>query len=899
MINSFLELLQDKGLLLSDQAIDECSEAQPLLHDGDIADTLWLAYKMGGCHDWLDKATDMSEDDRETLTIETVDLPPLVDSQIPSLSMSVPNVQTSAVVEPEVPNGGMPIQVQASPALPDTREIGRVLRPLMRKVPSLRRSVLDDLATVNRIAERDIWLPILKPFPERWLDLELVTESSKFSFLWQDTLAEFQHLLEYQGAFRNVRIWSIEGAETNIPRLVTKTQKSSQMQSSHSPKELVDVSGRRLVLLISDCRSNLWRQGIIYDWLALWGRHGPASIVQLLPERLWQQSELNVGFSVQVESRAPGTPSHKLQVRELLRHIRISPTDSLTVPVVTLTANALKQWALVLVGAGHQRTPARLFDRSWVQNSERAAAVPGIKPGSPEARLELFNATASPLAQQLASRMAAVPVDLSVVYMIQQELLPQITPVHIAEVYASSLLEAVETQPSEFGETERYDFAPGVRVLLNKVTPLHHTLEVIEVLSQRLARILGFEIKSFTALLSPKSAWSQEVKEAILPFAQVATEVLHRLGGDYAELARQVELDAQGRSDWIQPIEQDEPDPVAEFPPLTPFEFIDARFTDGAEIPLFPPPLETETFTILTLEAGQPSEVTQALEPFDITVATLIDNQGQWQVQRQQQTARRYVELLPEKVALEMVAIPGDTFTMGSPDDELERDGDESPQHEVTIELFFMGRYPITQAQWRLVAALPQVERKLEVDPSNFKGDNRPVEKVSWYDAVEFCARLFVHTGREYRLPTEAEWEYACRAGTTTAFHFGDMITTEVANYNGSAYAEGPEGKDRDSTTPVDEFGFANTFGLSDMHGNVYEWCQDQWHDSYEDASTDGSAWLIPDADDEDTERLMRGGSWADSPWYCRSAYRLYHTPGYRFYDIGFRVVCSALRILP
>ena len=237
----------------------------------------------------------------------------------------------------------------------------------------------------------------------------------------------------------------------------------------------------------------------------------------------------------------------------------------------------------------------------------------------------------------------------------------------------------------------------------------------------------------------------------------------------------------------------------------------------------------------------------------------------------------------------EMVRIPGGSFMMGSLKDEEGHDESESPLHTVNVPPFFMGRYPVTQAQWRAVAVLKPVERELKVDPSNFKGDKRPVEQVSWDDAIEFCARLSAHTGREYRLPTEAEWEYACRAGTTTPFHFGDMITTEVANYNGSAYADGPDGDNRQQTTPVDHFGFANAFGLSDMHGNVWEWCQDQWHDNYDDAPKDGSPWLTKDSE---ASRVIRGGSCLSNPWYCRSASRNFNQPGNRYNNLGFRVVC-------
>jgi formylglycine-generating enzyme required for sulfatase activity len=265
-------------------------------------------------------------------------------------------------------------------------------------------------------------------------------------------------------------------------------------------------------------------------------------------------------------------------------------------------------------------------------------------------------------------------------------------------------------------------------------------------------------------------------------------------------------------------------------------------------------------------------------------------------LQTEQRTTQYYRESMKNGVSLDMVLIPGGTFWMGSPNDEIDRQKTESPQHEVTVPSFFMGRYPVTQAQWRFVAELPMIDRSLESDPSRFKGDNRPVEQVSWHDAIEFCRRLAQKTGRPYRLPSEAEWEYACRAGTTTPFHFGKTITSELANYDGSgSYADGEKGEYRQETTPVDRFGFANAFGLCEMHGNVWEWCEDHWHSHYEGAPVDGSAWHDLEAD-ENAERVVRGGSWFDVPLYCRSASRSCDVAGFRFYIFGFRVVCFAPR---
>jgi formylglycine-generating enzyme required for sulfatase activity len=274
-------------------------------------------------------------------------------------------------------------------------------------------------------------------------------------------------------------------------------------------------------------------------------------------------------------------------------------------------------------------------------------------------------------------------------------------------------------------------------------------------------------------------------------------------------------------------------------------------------------------------------------------------------LKKRQSRNQCYDEVLAEGVLpLRMMLIPAGSFLMGSPEDELERSSSEGPQHEVNVSQFFMAKYPVTQAQWRVVSAMPQVNRELKPDPSNFKGDLRPVESVSWYDAVEFCDRITLHTDRQYRLPTEAEWEYACRAGTTTPFHFGETITTDLANYRGTdwkevggsgSYGEGPKGEYREETTPVNFFEGANAFGLCDMHGNVREWCQDYWHENYDGAPTDGSAWL---EGGNSLYRVWRGGSWFDLPWNCRSAYRYWFEPGFGFNLLGFRVCCAAPRTL-
>ena len=264
-------------------------------------------------------------------------------------------------------------------------------------------------------------------------------------------------------------------------------------------------------------------------------------------------------------------------------------------------------------------------------------------------------------------------------------------------------------------------------------------------------------------------------------------------------------------------------------------------------------------------------------------------------IDRYKARARFFPETLPSGVSLPMVEIPPGTFTMGSPKNEEERSDAEGPQHLVTLSRFFIAKTPTTQAQWRAVASLKPIKQELDLEPANFKGEDRPVEQVSWHDATEFCARLSARTGRTYTLPSEAQWEYACRAGMQTPFHFGETITTDLANYDGTddpsgnwkgSYGRGSTGEYRQETTPVAQFP-ANDFGLFDMHGNMWEWCLDDWHGNYEGAPADGSAWLTSNSN----AKILRGGSWGDVPRLCRSASRFYGN--LVSYDLnGFRVVC-------
>jgi formylglycine-generating enzyme required for sulfatase activity len=319
----------------------------------------------------------------------------------------------------------------------------------------------------------------------------------------------------------------------------------------------------------------------------------------------------------------------------------------------------------------------------------------------------------------------------------------------------------------------------------------------------------------------------------------------------------------------------------------------------AAQVPPAPvPPAQVQTRPVPAPLPAPPASTaapaptdSSRLQLFATSTCLLRQEGGRWSMERRPLQVEGYREELGEGVALTMLKIPAGSFLMGSPEGEPERFDDEGPQHEVTLGAFWMAQTPITQAQWRTVAAWQKLERDLKPDPAQFKGANRPVERVSWHDAQEFCRRLSQRTGQRYGLPSEAQWEYACRAGSTTPFHFGASLTPELANYDGNnCYVNGPKGPNRGQTTEVASFP-ANDWGLHDMHGNVWEWCEDHWHDSYNLAPGDDQPWLIAAAAANE-QKLLRGGSWIGDPGDCRSAYRSHDEAVSDDDDVGFRVVC-------
>ncbi|MFO0054622.1 MAG: SAV_2336 N-terminal domain-related protein, partial [Dolichospermum sp.] len=522
-VEKFVNDLEKKGLIKS-----------LALSDEDIADTLWLALQMGVVEKESGETTPKKSG--ETTPKESGETTPKDNVHICKTN----NVPKKGI-KPK--NDALPFQTPAAPALPNKLEISRALRPLMRKVPSPTLSILDVEATVTRIAEQDIWLPVTKPELERWLDLELIVEENKSSFIWQETIAELEGLLHNHGAFRRIRTWTLHlsknrnSSDKNELQLNRRKKRNQITNSGHSYRELISSNGRSLIILITDCVSSIWQQKTIYDWLRNWSDKVPTTIIQLFPERLWLSTKLDLGYKVQFSALNPGVPNSKLICWEDLGTKQI-----LNLPIITLEAESFKYWAKVIAGYGSIQTPGIALDIKFVKqqlNSETHVQNSSAEI-SAEIIVDQFLATASPTAQLLAGLMSAAPVSLPVVHLIQKTLLNKSTSVHVAEVFLSGMIKGIEGKKDE-KETKQYDFVPGVRKLLNQAMPIGETEKVLDKISEYIAKNLGYDIKTFTAFLRNPPQIPEEQETIFLPFARIAVDVLSNLGGKYADFVKDIQ----------------------------------------------------------------------------------------------------------------------------------------------------------------------------------------------------------------------------------------------------------------------------------------------------------------------------------------------------------------------
>ncbi|MEO0933618.1 MAG: SAV_2336 N-terminal domain-related protein, partial [Cyanobacteria bacterium J06641_2] len=525
------------------------------LDDREIADILWLSVQMGRSQSsplpQLQQQTPASTPEiTSTLPQSTLD-PNQNSPKSSNKREGSANVYPQPSQDTKQTPSGLPIKVPTAQALRNQLAISRSLKPFKRRTPSKSEFILDETATAERIAEEKLLLPVMRPAPERWLELALVIDEGASMMLWKQTIKEFKQLLERHGAFRDVRTWGLFISEDSKVWLRSRTGSVSRQKKLHNPRELIDPNGRRLFVIISDCVSPAWRNGTITKALAAWASTSPMTIIQVLPECLWERSALGIADSILLRSLAPGVPNQQLIMTALDLLDESDVVNKLKVPVVTLEPESLKNWAWMVAGAGDVQTKGFLLapdteifdigDESTENNRVELSA---------KQRLQRFRLTASPMARKLAGLLAAAPVSLPVVRLVRQTMLPQSSQVHVAEVFLGGILKPLS--PINEGvdaDKIQYDFVDGVRDLLLDAVPLTESTEVLRKVSEYVAQRAGLSVDEFTAMLvNPGLVVDDSSGTLLRPFAQVTAKVLRRFGGKYAELAEDLEQSFQSLS---------------------------------------------------------------------------------------------------------------------------------------------------------------------------------------------------------------------------------------------------------------------------------------------------------------------------------------------------------------
>ena len=447
---------------------------------------------------------------------------------------------------PESGLGGLPFKTPAVSALPRELAVGRALRPLMRRVPSRTEFVLDEKMTVQSIADGGSWIPKLRPAPSRWLDVILLVDEWSSMVIWQEMIIDIRQLLERQGAFRNVQVWGFSySSQRKQIHLHPGTGSKLSQHPNHSFQELIDPSGQRLILAVSDCISPAWYNGIVARMLTQWGRTGQVAIIQVLPQRLWERTGLGNAVPVSLHSIKPGTPNTLLNVKFSWDWMDETIPGGIKVPVTTLEPGRLGDWAKSVAG-GNVWIPGRILP-TQPSGANQAIKQPPSSSTSDEKLLQIFRATASPLARRLAGYFAAIPLNLPVMRLVQHVMLPESQQIHLAEIFLSGLLQQkTPYNPSIPAHEIHYDFTSDkVRDTLLSTVFVSEQLRALNIVFREISDFIDKKVgkpRNFLAWLAdPELQDRVKIGEEYKPFASVATRVLQRLGGEYAQLANRLE----------------------------------------------------------------------------------------------------------------------------------------------------------------------------------------------------------------------------------------------------------------------------------------------------------------------------------------------------------------------
>ncbi|QIP83689.1 hypothetical protein GLX30_05995 [Streptomyces sp. Tu 2975] len=410
-------------------------------------------------------------------------------------------------------------------ALPGGLDLLRALRPLKRTVPSARQLLLDEVATADRIADEGLVLPLLKPAPERWLSLVLVVDVGPSMAVWRPLVDELRELLGRLGAFRDVRVWYLRKAQDGTLGVTPRATTGSM----HSPRELVDPSGRQAMLVVSDCVDDIWWSGEAGRTLALWGRSGPVAILQPLPQRLWNRTGVTP-VPVRLYSSTPGVPNTLLTAVPADGVTGTDQRDSMPVPLLEIQPEWLGSWAKLISGAAEGGVDGVVAAAApTVRDSTHGAVGRGSFPEHAADLVVAFRSAASPEAFRLAGYLAAAPLTLPTMRLVQRVMLPASRPAHLAEVFVSGLMRQAGGHEA-LGHIP-YDFLPGVRDVLLGSIRLSETARVHDEVSAYIAERAGQSRDTTSLMASLTGSGDQLLDTTREPFAQVPAEVAQRLGG--------------------------------------------------------------------------------------------------------------------------------------------------------------------------------------------------------------------------------------------------------------------------------------------------------------------------------------------------------------------------------
>jgi tetratricopeptide (TPR) repeat protein len=532
------------------QLVAALQSIDPEVTDKDIADALWLALqirKVVGAPGISSETTHnlLPEDETHLLRVPSPESQPNESGLYRGSSQRVGTGQML---------NALPFHSPAAPALPSSLDIARVLRPFRKHMPSQGTFVLNEEATAKRIAEEGIWVPVLDYALTRWLEVALVIDIGKSMTLWRQTIIELYRLLAYHGAFRDVRLWELDTNDATAVDLYMETGENIQDRQPRNELELIDTTGYRLILVVTDCVSPAWHNGKVTQVLEKWGHYNSVTLLQVLPRRLWSRTALGMGIPVHLHMATSGIANAQLQVQSAQFWDDEESLPTLRIPIVILEPRSLAVWARAIARAEDVWIPGfELMIHSEItenlEHNDYTLHKQALSVEHSAAELvQRFRTNASSPAWRLAGLLALLPITLPIVRLVQQAMFDEPQQVHIAEVFLSGLLEIISAESSTLNpDNVEYDFVNGVRDILLNFVPPNDSIRVLTEISALITSKFAHPFDFGALLAYPLGKESIVVDKENRPFALMGAKVLRRFGGEYTALADW--LEAEGTKD--------------------------------------------------------------------------------------------------------------------------------------------------------------------------------------------------------------------------------------------------------------------------------------------------------------------------------------------------------------